>query len=63
MTESVPVPLTVIPRLGSRVTSVVVARVAVPITSLPGVGEPGAGPRAASSAIERTPALMVVIPV
>ncbi len=61
--ETVLVPLVAMPRSASRVNVAVVARVAVPITSRPGVGESGTAPRAVSSAIERMPALIVVVPV
>ncbi len=59
--EKVPVPVRVMPRLGSRVTVPVVARVALS-TRRPAVGIAGAVPRAESAAIERVPALTVVMP-
>ena len=60
--ENVAVPVRAMPRLALRVKAPVVARVAVPIVSWPGVAEPGAVPRPVSAAIERIPALIVVAP-
>ena len=58
----VPLAVRAMPRLALSVKVAVVARVAVPIVSAPGVGPAGAVPRPVSAAIEMVPALIVVVP-